>query len=440
MHKLEMLIFQNGERYPILMDRDGMPHFLATLWVTAKLRSMGLTVNTISARLAVLKWFFQWEIKEQRDLFSEFQQGQFLRDTDIDKIKSHLSIDIAHLKGLSSHKQTRNKIVGINSSPQLIKVTPSVGRNNIYNRLTAVAGYLDFIAKVATQYTTNPSLTAEIKNMFQRLMAKRPKGKGNNVLRKIDDKNLPDGLIEEFMAVAHYDHPKNPFKHITTRKRNHLMFILLEELGIRRGELLSLTMGANMQLFGPDKFIWVRRSHDDVNDHRKKQPVAKTRERMLPIKDETAKLIDEYIKNVRGKTPHSGKHGYLFITHHKCPSQGKPISVSTFDTIIVPAMKSVDERFKAIHPHYFRHHWNEMFSRKIDHHNKLAKDPNSNRIEITPGEEAKSRMHLMGHSSESSAKPYIERHIRKKTNKLILEEQEYFQRLLTTPQSNKESE
>ena len=101
MHKLEMLIFQNGERYPILMDRDGMPHFLATLWVTAKLRSMGLTVNTISARLAVLKWFFQWEIKEQRDLFSEFQQGQFLRDTDIDKIKSHLSIDIAHLKGLS---------------------------------------------------------------------------------------------------------------------------------------------------------------------------------------------------------------------------------------------------------------------------------------------------------------------------------------------------
>ena len=29
-------------------------------------------------------------------------------------------------------------------------------------------------------------------------------------------------------------------------------------------------------------------------------------------------------------------------------------------------MKSVDERFKSIHPHYFRHNWNQWFSEIID--------------------------------------------------------------------------
>ncbi len=40
----------------------------------------------------------------------------------------------------------------------------------------------------------------------------------------------------------------------------------------------------------------------------------------------------------------------------------------------------------------------------------------------------------MGHTSESSAKPYVERHIRKKTNKLVLEEQEELQRQLIESQ------
>lgn len=103
MYKLEIIVFENGERYPILMGSDGMPHFLATLWVTAKLRS-SMAVNTISNRLRTLKWFFQWEEKESRELFLEFQQGLFLSQVDIDNIKEHLSLDISHINGLSNKK------------------------------------------------------------------------------------------------------------------------------------------------------------------------------------------------------------------------------------------------------------------------------------------------------------------------------------------------
>lgn len=433
-YKLDRLIFANGERYPVLMGNDGMPHFLATLWVTTKLRS-SLSVNTISNRLGALKWFLQWEENKHRDLFSEFQKGKFLSDTDIDNIKEHLSHDISHVKGLAKNKKTRDKVIDLFNTPRLISVTPTVGRNNIYNRVTAIAGYLDFIARVAVQNCNSTKLLTEISSMNKRILDVRPRGKGKNVVDKQDGKDLPDGLIEEFMAVAQFDHPKNPFKHASTKKRNHLMFLLLKELGIRRGELLSLSIESNfLMLHGPNKFIWVKRHHDDIYDPRKNQPVAKTKERRLRIRDETAALIDDYIINIRAKTPNANKHPYLFVTHRKGKTQGLPISTSTFDSIIVPTMKSVDERFKSIHPHYFRHNWNQWFSEIIDKNNVLSKDPNNNRTFISPSEEAKSRMHQMGHTSESSAKPYVERHIRKKTNKLVLEEQEELQRQLIESQ------
>ncbi|WP_429140830.1 hypothetical protein, partial [Aeromonas allosaccharophila] len=112
MYKLDRLIFANGERYPVLMGNDGMPHFLATLWVTTKLRS-SLSVNTISNRLGALKWFLQWEENKHRDLFSEFQKGKFLSDTDIDNIREHLSHDISHFKGLAKSKKTRDKVIDL---------------------------------------------------------------------------------------------------------------------------------------------------------------------------------------------------------------------------------------------------------------------------------------------------------------------------------------
>ena len=428
MYKLEILIFENGERYPILMDQDGMPHFHATLWNTVKLRSGDIAVNTIQNKLGALKWFFQWEQKNERNLYSEFQQGIFLNDKDIESIKEHLSLDISHTK-ISTKQSKRKKVIDINDSPKLLETVPSVGRNHKYNRMTVVADYLYFIAKLAVQHINDTELTQSINSMYTRIKAARPKGKGKNVQDKMDSIVIPDGLLDEFMAIAHFDHPKNPFMHITTRKRNHLMFLLLKELGIRRGELLSLEL-THMMLTGPKQYIWVKRNHDDKYDPRKDQPVAKTKERMLRIKPETAALLDDYILNVRANIPNANKHPYLFVTHRKCPTQGQPITISTFDSIIVPALKSVDKRFSIIHPHLLRHEWNLEFSNKIDANNQLADlDPKKYK-HIGSDKEAKMRMHSLGHSSEKSADVYNKRHIREKANQLMLDEQTELQRQL----------
>ena len=91
-YSVEILIFDNGERYPILMGSDEMPHFYVTLWVTSTLRSVGRAVSTISNKLEHIKWFLGWQAQEQRDLYKEFQQRVFPNSDDIQNIKSYLAI------------------------------------------------------------------------------------------------------------------------------------------------------------------------------------------------------------------------------------------------------------------------------------------------------------------------------------------------------------
>lgn len=417
-YSVKTLIFENGERYPILMGEDEMPHFHVTLWVTTKLRSQGQALKTITDKINHVKWFFVWLDVERRDLYSEFQQGRFLDEHDIQNIKSHLSLDITALKSIQRKaKRSRSKVINIGDAPKLVDVIATVGRNHHYNRMTSVIEYLTFLAKLAVSEERYLS----INEMEKRFKAARPKGK--SVSQRKDYKDIPNGLVQEFMEVAHHEHPHNPFKHTETRLRNHLMFHLMSKHGIRRGELLSLML-VDMTLYGASKSIWIRRTHDDEYDTRTDQPVAKTKERMLRVSDETADLLNSYIVECRSKTPNANGHPYLFVVHHKCPTQGNPISVSTFDNTIVPTMRAVDARFEVIHPHYFRHNWNEEFSNKVDENNKLASMGVEGHKIIDSGSEAKMRMHQMGHSSEKSGDIYNQRHIAKKANEVSLMDQQ----------------
>ena len=222
------------------------------------------------------------------------------------------------------------------------------------------------------------------------------------------------------MSIANFSNPNNPFKDIGIRKRNHLMFILLKELGIRRGELLSIQIPF-IDIGTAKSSITIRRTHDDKFDTRKKQAVSKTKERRLPISQKIAQLIDDYIMNYRSKIPNANKHPYLFVTHRKGKTQGNPISTSSFDNVIVPTMKKVDPEFSIIHPHIFRHEWNLDFSRKVDKNNQNVNHDSSHKDFISPEKEAKMRQHLMGHTSEKSGNVYNQRYIREKANKILLD-------------------
>ncbi|WP_180961239.1 site-specific integrase [Shewanella sp. GutDb-MelDb] len=417
MYKLDILIFENGERYPILMGEDGMPHLFVTLYVTTELRTK-MAFNTMVNRLKAILWLFEWEKKHARCLAEEFEQAQFLTVEDILSLRDHMKLNAIEQKNHDMGKaKLKRRVINLNGPASITTTVASVSQNHQYNRITAIAAYLHFLATVTNQLRNNPEVTKDIDGMSKALKKHRPKGRGRNVAEELDSNYLPDGLLDEFMDVANLENSLNPFKNSIVKLRNYLVFRLLRETGIRRGEVLSLEI-SYLELHGDNPFIWVRRKHDDRHDPRIYQPVSKTKERKFPIAKETAQLLDSYIVNERLSTPNSAKHPYLFITHRKCETQGQPISYSYFSSDIISKMKAVDERFSVIHAHTFRHEWNLDFSRRIDKINSSEEGRN-----IPPEEEAKMRKFLMGHSSEKSGDVYNQRHIREKAMEIILAEQ-----------------
>lgn len=426
MLKLKKVIFSNGERYSFLEGKDGMPHFYSTLWNTVKLRPDNIQVSTIDNHLDHVNWLLHWEHHENRSLYEEFQQGHFLTSQDVDKIKRHMSLDISYQKRKAKFKK---KVVSLSEMPQLVDSDVTVSKYTQYNRLTSVAMYLTFLAEVATQRINTAEIVKAIESMEKALKRARPKGRKGNTTYSRVAQGIPQEILAEFIEISRYDSDKNPFKNAGVRLRNDLLIRLIDETGCRPGELLSAQINTMSLTGSGKKHIHIRRTHDDVLDTRINQPVTKTKERQIVIKDTTAKLIHQYIVDFRKKIIGSGKHPYLFISHQG-KTKGAPLSESAFKNTVMPTFKAVNEEFTLIYPYFFRHNYNDKLSDKVDKNNELADKGVEGYKHISPEKEEKMRMHLMGHSDPKSAAPYIQRHVTKEADRMQLLEQEKMKQTL----------
>ncbi|MDO2128286.1 site-specific integrase, partial [Escherichia coli] len=59
----------------------------------------------------------------------------------------------------------------------------------------------------------------------------------------------------------------------------------------------------------------VVRRHDSKEDGRAYQPLVKTGERVIPLSDELASEIFDYISNSREKMTKRKMHNFLFVAH-----------------------------------------------------------------------------------------------------------------------------
>ncbi len=370
--------------------------------------------------LGHLNWFLEWEKNENRNLFTEFQKKQFLNHMDIENIRDHMALNISCQRSKARRKK---KIIRLSRKPQLVDTEATVSKYTQYNRLTSVSMYLTFLAEVATQRINSTETVNAIEAMKKSLRKTRPRGRKGNTINSRAANGIPLEILAEFIAISRHDSDRNPFKNEAIRLRNDLMLRIIDETGIRVGELLSLPINT-MMLSGIDKkSIFVRRNHDDILDTRNAQPVVKTKERQLVIKEETAQLINKYIMGYRKKIPKAKVHPYLFVSHHG-KTKGEPVSYSTFENTIIATLKAVDDKFSMIYPYFFRHNYNDRLSDKIDKNNTLAENDIEGYRYITPEKEEKIRMHVMGHSDPKSAAPYTQRHVKKEADRIQLQEQD----------------
>lgn len=381
---------ESGERFLILVDESGMPLYYPTLYVTAVLRGGNLAINTISHALTAIKLLYTWGDYYGVDLESRFKKSELLSAHEIHSLRDFTQ------KRLVDTKLQGDKVRSIRQLEQ------RVSTESQYNRMSVIADYLEFVAgRLCPITSTNPK---DISAMVSMIKANRPRVNGR--ARDRSETYLDDALLDALEKIIKPGSETNPVADVGVQFRNALMFTILRFTGMRRGELLNLKID---DFDFRAEVVRVVRRPDSAEDPRRYQPLAKTKERTIPLTSELIERISDYILKYRNKIPGARKHGFLFVTHKLGPSQGRPMSNSTFGKFI-SGLKKISHNYEGLHSHALRHHWNYGFSRLVSEKG------------LTPEREEKLRSYLMGWSETSgTAATYNRRHILEEAGEAVIE-------------------
>lgn len=381
---------ESGERFSILVDDTGMPLYYPALYVTAELRGASLSINTINNALSALKAMYAWQDYYSTDLESRFKRSELLLAHEIHSLRDFMQ------KPLVEMWPKDEKVVSIKGRQR------RVAKDNQYNRMTVVAGYVGFLADRLHPVTATSA--KDISAMVARVKANRPK-MGDKTEEDRPDVHLDEAVLDALEEIMKPGSSANPVVDFGLQVRNALMFAILRLTGIRRGELLNLKIDDFD--FAKNTMKIVRRA-DSAGDPRTNQPLAKTRERTFPLIPELMDRVHQYISKYRNKVPGARKHGYLFVTHRLGKTLGWPLSSSGFGNFIA-TLSSLADDFSNLHTHALRHHWNYTFSKLCDEKG------------TTPEREEKLRSYLMGWSETSeTASVYNKRHIKEEAGKAVV--------------------
>lgn len=89
-YRLRPIALESGERYPLLLDSKGMPHWHATLFVTTQLRNEGKAANTMMSVLAAIRALLTWASRNSIDLEDRFAKRLFLNEQELESLWRHL--------------------------------------------------------------------------------------------------------------------------------------------------------------------------------------------------------------------------------------------------------------------------------------------------------------------------------------------------------------
>jgi integrase len=385
--------FRQGERHKLLVDaQTGIPLYYPSLFITTQVRAVGASVSTVQASLTALKVLYAWQTDQRINLEVLFSSGNVLR---LEEITSLVGFSARMLREERPQKAYKVVRMRLKAGRAVTCNISNVAAQTQFLRLSTIGKYLGFLAE--TLRVGRPSCLANtpVSEMVERINAYRPKTTQLTAVDR-DEKGLGLKVVDDVLEYLRPGHPQNPFADQAVQQRNHLIVTLLRYLGIRRGELLNLRV--EDVDFSKSTISIVRRA-DTPLDSRRHQPLVKTKPRRIPINDALQKALSDYILRCRACCRRAKKHPYLLVTHKIGPSQGSPMSNSSFGKLMA-TVQGMSHEFSAIHAHAFRHTWNYDFS--------CIADAAGN---ITPEQEQKMRAYLMGWSETSNtAVTYNRRH------------------------------
>lgn len=408
-YRIKGFVMQGGERYCLLVDREtGMPLYYPNLYVTTQVRNRSNSVAAMESALSGINVLLSFCDERQIDLADRFQKREFFLTHELDAIR-----DYCQQSFTKRAADVRLDVTSINSNVRP-KPARKTGLANEYMRLTHIAKYVEWLATVLVTGEIERKTTLDIARMKKGFESRRPTRKGRNQLGR--EKGLTREQEAVLLDVIRPGSERNPFEDQATQIRNQLLIMLLLHLGIRSGELLNIRVSdidwANNQ-------IVIARRADEKMDPRRRQPLVKTLDRRLPMKDTLVQAIHRYVVQFRSKVPGTRKQDYLLVTHKSGPTQGQPMSRSALIKVI-KLISSAAPELAGLHGHELRHTWNNRFSEFMDASNDAPK----------PEEQEAQRSYLQGWKSGSgTAATYTKRFTQEKAAEASLKLQEGMARI-----------
>lgn len=413
-YRVKLLRMCSGERFPLLIDQDGMPLYSPTLYALTQLRGRNLATNTISNALRAIQVLYLFLDVRLIDLSSRLSLGQMLSLGEVEDLARLARLPLHQLDTMSTQLVvTRNlprKIVSIEQVRARATETnhEEIDPKSVTIRLLYIAGYLDWlVSDWLTKGNLDTSIAASLNTsrsiVLPAIAARMPKSRGK---ARSPRKGLSRESEAELLRVISPNCPDNPWQSEYVRHRNALIVYWLLRLGVRRGELLGLKV--EDVDFQADK-VTIHRRADDKSDPRTNQPQTKTLARDLPLGRSLRELTYAYVMNHRQTSKAARKHKFLLCAD----MTGQPMSLAALNKVFAVLREKCPGLPSSLCPHVLRHTWNDRFSEQMT------------KMEIPPEQEKKYRSQLMGWSetSESSA-TYTQRYIEEEAAEVSLKIQE----------------
>lgn len=334
----------SGERGCLILDKkSNLPTYYQNLFLTTDIRNRGATASTMEIVATNLL------------IFSNFLDGRGIDIIERVELKKYLSVaEIDDLVRYAKQRFDRQKIINIKSTNYRF-----IAKRTFSYRIHVFSRYLKWLCGLVHS-SKGIHAKYEVDVFIESIRAHIPRNSSLN-MNEISEKSLNEEEIKVLFRLLEIGGIENPF-HKEVQVRNRLIFTLLLNLGLRAGELLNLKID-DFDL--RDNTLSVVRRHDSKEDGRSYQPLVKTGERVIPLSDELAREIFDYISNSREKMTKRKKHNFLFVSHCTGKNAGEPLSISAYEKVISTLKRASPELYN-LSGHRLRHSWNYMYSKGIE--------------------------------------------------------------------------
>ena len=404
--------FSNGERFPMLLDSRGMPDWNSTLFITTQVRNGARTPNTSISILSSIRILLTWAECQDHMLSERFQNGRFFTLQELESLRDFAQFGATTIADMSTKSTAETsktkKPRRLESARAEIGVAGKRLQNqSLYIRLTYIARYLRWFAlrsMESRQVQASEDIRLRLTSMVDTLLELRPRIHSRSGTKR----GLSEEAISCLLNITDPASPQNPFEP-SVRRRN-LIISVLGSTGARGGELLGFKV-TDFEFQGDE--LLIARRHGDPSDPRANQPVAKTKDRRLPICGLLSEAVFDYVLKERAAFRAAKKHPFLLVTHRAGPHQGLPLSKAGLEKIFATIRKAAPNVLKDLTPHLLRHTANDIFSR-VAERNKLPS-----------ALEEKLRSYAMGWEEGSgTAARYTRRYLEEQAKQAMLELQQ----------------